>query len=64
MRQVGHERAGQAASGAAAPRLRVVQPAEVSPMLRDDHDEPEVKLDYDELARALLRQVLRCLRTS
>jgi hypothetical protein len=66
MRQVEHERVAHAASSATAGarRLRIVQPAEASPVASEEFDHLEGTLDYDELARALLRHVLRCLRTS
>ena len=66
MRQVEHQRAAQEASSvaAAARRLRLVQAVEASTAPREESDHLEIKLDYDELARALLRHVLRCLQTS
>lgn len=66
MRQVGHERAAHTASPttAVARRLQIVQQAEASPVAPAELENLEGRLDYDELARALLRHVLRCLQTS
>ena len=65
MGQVEHEQAVvQATSTAVARRLHVVHSRDADVSVQDDHERLEAKLDYDELARALLRHVLRCLQTS
>jgi len=64
MRQDEHEQAARAIPPAAARRLRLMPPAEPDLLTRDDPGEGEMRLDYDELARALLRHLLRSLQTS
>ncbi len=63
MRQAEYGQATPASPPATARRLRLVQPNEV-PAARAEPDcaYAEAQLDYDELAQALLRQVMRCLQ--